>query len=107
MKRQGIVIEVALSHKKGNHPFEFFCQGCFNIFPQCADKVNKHQSAESISYGYGAWKNTGCSVQEWTVLWKERMIRRNKLNDTREAKIRFCVEVKGMDYEEAARLFPA
>lgn len=55
--------------------------------------------------GYTAWKETGCSVQEWNILWKERETRRHKLNDSREAKIRYCVKVRGMSRSEAERLF--
>lgn len=53
--------------------------------------------------GFSSWRETGCSVQEWNCIWKEREIKRNMLNDTRESKIRYCVEVKGMDMEEAER----
>jgi len=55
--------------------------------------------------GYTAWKETGCSVQEWTLLWKEREIKRHKLKDTREAKTRYCVDVLGMDRGTAELLF--
>lgn len=57
--------------------------------------------------GFTAWKETGCSVQEWTLLWKDRQTRRHRLTDTRAAKIRYCVEVRGMDREQAERLFRA
>lgn len=56
--------------------------------------------------GYTAWKETGCSVQEWSVLWKEREIKRNNLKDTRGKKIRYCIDVLGMDRGQAEQLFP-
>lgn len=57
--------------------------------------------------GFTSWKNTGCSVQEGYVLWKEREIRQHKLKDTRASKIRYCVDVLGMDQAQAEWLFPA
>lgn len=56
--------------------------------------------------GYTAWKDTGCSVQESYVLWKEREIKRYNLNGSRASKIRYCVRVLGMDRGQAERLFP-
>lgn len=56
--------------------------------------------------GYTAWKESGCSVQEWSVIWKEKEIRRHKLKDTRGSKIRYCVDVLGMDRGQAESLFP-
>lgn len=57
--------------------------------------------------GLTVWKETGCSVQEWQVLWKEREIKRHNLTDKRAVKIRYCVEVLGMDQKQAEELFPA
>ena len=57
--------------------------------------------------GFTAWKETGCSVQEWSMLWKERETGKHQLKDTRGSKIRYCVEVIGMDRERAEQLFPA
>lgn len=54
--------------------------------------------------GFSAWKNTGCSVQEWELLRKERMIQGYGMN-TRQGKIRYCVRVLGMDQGEAEALF--
>lgn len=56
--------------------------------------------------GLNTWKETGCSVQEWSLLWNEREIRRYNLTDTKGAKIRYCIEVLGMEKESAERLFP-
>lgn len=56
--------------------------------------------------GFITWKNTGCSVQEGYILWKEREINRYGLKDTRGSKIRYCVDVLGMDHGEAELLFP-
>jgi len=55
--------------------------------------------------GYTAWKETGCSVQEWYTLRNEREIKRRHLKDTPTSKIRYCVEVLGMDQGQAERLF--
>lgn len=57
--------------------------------------------------GLTVWKETGCSVQEWQVLWKEREIKRYNLTDKRASKIRYCVEVLGMEQKQAEELFPA
>lgn len=57
--------------------------------------------------GFTAWKESGCSVQEWNCIWKEGEIMRKGLNEKRESKIRYCVEVKGMDRAEAERIFRA
>lgn len=57
--------------------------------------------------GYTSWKESGCSVQERMLQWKEKEERMHKLNNTRAAKIRYCVEVRGMDREQAERLFLA
>ncbi len=57
--------------------------------------------------GFTAWKETGCSVQEWSMLWMERETGKHQLSNTRAAKIRYCVEVRGMDRERAEQLFPA
>lgn len=56
--------------------------------------------------GYTAWRETGCSIQEWSIIWKEREIKRHKLKDTRGRKIRYCIDVLGMDQGEAESLFP-
>ena len=40
------------------------------------------------------------------MLWREREIKRNKLKDTRASKMRYCVNVLGMDQAQAERLFP-
>ena len=56
--------------------------------------------------GFSTWKNTGCSVQEGYILWKEREIKRYDLKDTRGSKIRYCVDVLGMDHGQAELLFP-
>lgn len=57
--------------------------------------------------GYSAWKATGCSVQEYNLLWNEREVKWHKLKDTRESKIRYCIDHYGMTMEQARRLFPA
>lgn len=55
--------------------------------------------------GYTAWKESGCSVQEWSIIWKEKEIQKHKLRDTLNGKVRYCVEVLGMDRGQAERLF--
>lgn len=57
--------------------------------------------------GYGAFKGSGCSVQEKAVEWKEKQEERYRLNRHREYKIRYCIERLGMDRAEAEWLFPA
>lgn len=57
--------------------------------------------------GMTAYRDSGCSSPEWELIWKEREIRRHKLKDTRAAKIRYCVEVLGMDHGRAESMFPA
>lgn len=56
--------------------------------------------------GYTSWKESGCSVQERMVQWNEKERKIHKLKDTRSSKIRYCVEVMGMDREQAERIFP-
>lgn len=56
---------------------------------------------------YGAFQASGCSSPEWELLRKERVIRDYRLTDTREAKIRYCMERRGMSRSEAEELFPA
>lgn len=57
--------------------------------------------------GYGAFKGSGCSVQEKAVEWKEKQEERYRLNRHREYKIQYCIERLGMDRAEAEFLFPA
>lgn len=57
--------------------------------------------------GYFAWKETGCSVQERSVIWKEEQEKRYRLKNKRRPIIRYCVDVLGMDQAQAERLFPA
>lgn len=57
--------------------------------------------------GYTAWKESGCSIQERTVIWKEQQEKRYRLKNKRRPIIRYCVDVLGMDQEQAERLFPA
>lgn len=55
--------------------------------------------------GYTAWKETGCSVQEWLYIKNEEQAERYALKDAREAKIRYCINVRRMSRNEAERLF--
>ena len=56
---------------------------------------------------FSAWKETGCSAQEWAVLYQERTERRINLVYTREDKIQYCIERLGMDRGKAESIFPA
>ena len=56
--------------------------------------------------GFTTWKESGSSVQERLLMWKEKEEGKYRLTDTRAAKIRYCVEVKGMERGQAERLFP-
>lgn len=57
--------------------------------------------------GYRAWKETGCSSQEWSVLWQERTERNISFAYTREDKIQYCIDRLGMDRVKAESIFPA
>lgn len=65
----------------------------------CGRNLYKHT-------GFTAWKNSGCSVQEWNMLWQEKEIKMHHLKDNRASKIRYCVDVYGMDRTQAENLFP-
>lgn len=56
--------------------------------------------------GFTAWKESGCSVQEWYVIKNEKEIKSRNLKDTTNSKVRYCVEVLGMDLAQAQHLFP-
>lgn len=56
--------------------------------------------------GLTAYKESGSSVQEHSLLWKEREEKKHRLNGAREYKIKYCMERLGMDQAEAERYFP-
>lgn len=57
--------------------------------------------------GYAAWNESRSSVQERLLIWQENMMQRYGSEDSKAAKIRYCISVLGMDQNEANRLFPA
>ena len=56
--------------------------------------------------GLQAWKRTGCSVQEQILIRNEDKVRRRNYDNSREAKIAYCVRELNMTREAAERLFP-
>lgn len=56
--------------------------------------------------GYTAWRESGCSVQEWLVIWKDREEKKHGLRKSNDARVRYCMEILGMDRGQAERLFP-
>lgn len=56
--------------------------------------------------GFSAFRESGCSIQERSVIWKEREIERHDLEDSRASKIRYCIDVLNMSREQAESLFP-
>lgn len=56
--------------------------------------------------GLSSYTETGCSVQEREILRKEKEAQRDYRQERRAAMIRYCVQVRGMDLEEAEMLFP-
>lgn len=57
--------------------------------------------------GYMAWHENRSSVQERLLIWQENMMQRYGSEDSRAAKIRYCISVLGMNRDEVNRLFPA
>lgn len=55
--------------------------------------------------GFTAWKESGCSVQEWLLFNKEKEIRRRRLSEDPKDKIWYCVNVLGMDRVHAERIY--
>lgn len=56
--------------------------------------------------GYMAWNESCASVQERLLIWQENQLAKYGANDSKAAKIRYCISVLGMDRDEAAKLFP-
>ena len=57
--------------------------------------------------GLTFFKEKGCSSPEYELLRKEYLFKKHRYTETRESKIRYCVERLGMDPERAKRIFPA
>lgn len=57
--------------------------------------------------GYTSWKDSGCSVQEWTIIGQERKKELYELDESAESKVRYCMKVLGWSEEKARAVFPA
>lgn len=57
--------------------------------------------------GVSFFKDKRCSSPEYEVIKKEQLFGKYKYTETRESKIRYCIERLGMDPERAERIFPA
>ena len=59
--------------------------------------------------GYQAWKQSGCSVQEWALIRHgnpRKGSKEQQEEQRRQRRIEYCVNVRGMSRADAERLFP-